>query len=245
MLLGMDHPLEYDQRARRHALKENGLSLPRSYQLPVAPQLMGLMKPFMSLAGVGTGVSLFRSWADHRRCWDLMTAVSLSCPEDTVCFSPSWPLALKVSRPLFCDSAWGLGKGCEIDFPFVAEYPLVICSYIHVIGSVVSCCIKLLSAAQRNFFERFESCTPYSPERLLIPWLATPRHLADILTSCVLFAMASDPLVSFLASHCGRYAGGLFWRVPGELTYLRLLPRVWVTRALSLQPSHASCLTLA
>lgn len=47
---------------------------------------------------------------------------SLSPSEDTVCCGPPRPLDLKSFCPLFWDGPCILGRGCDTDAPFVAEF---------------------------------------------------------------------------------------------------------------------------
>lgn len=127
------------------------------------------------------------------------------------CFTPSWPWLLKSPRPFL----WDCGKGCDRDFSFVASTSQSFIHIIYVIWSVAS--LNVFHCTKKLLWDLRASV--YRPETTFLPWFGQLQYLADILTTSMFFAMAPYTLI-FIASHFSSYAGGLFWRVPGERTYL-------------------------
>lgn len=75
-------PLGYGLSYQKPNLKKINLFSPRSHQLSIAPQWQGPINPFLFHARVVIALIVGRSCSGNPSCWEVLSKVVQSCPED-------------------------------------------------------------------------------------------------------------------------------------------------------------------
>ena len=127
-----------------HLAKENWLFLPHSHQLPIALQLGAVL-------GASPPSKLEYGSADHHSCCELVSVVSMPCPEGSIIYTWPYSPGFRPSffPPLLQCSLSLLGR-FDVDSSVGATH-LMICLSLHYdqlwFSIVVSLCYKKLHSS--------------------------------------------------------------------------------------------------